>query len=775
MRARRWVRSQLPSSWKDLIPPRHGWIRLLTSFSTYVLTASAIATLVAKSIAVYDLEGVSHPLILLAWALTSDGLVYFGVAALLALMESRFRWAWVVTAPLALGGAITATLNTGYLLITGEQATWEAFTQLFARMQDVADITSEGLTTEVVLRIVGGLLVGIGFPLILRWELRRRRWTFERRIHGRARMLCAAWLAVLALIVMIVTPRPQTAMARNLGKNALLSTVRTLVTSLNTGSFKGYKPVRLVSAETIDEVAARPDLPNVVVVVLESTRYDKTSLSGREEVASTPNLEALAESGLVAHRTRAVLPHTTKSLFSILCGRFPLMQKKIVEVSSDLKVQCLPSILSDIGYTTAFMQSSWGTFEWRPRLVHRLGFQDFLAWEDIQGQSLGYLASDDESLVRPFGRFLNEAKASNQPFMVTLLTSATHHPYRLSRKSSKIAKEQELPRQTNEERYLRLIESEDRMLGGLLAELDKRKLRDNTIVVVVGDHGEGFGEKGVKQHDTNYYEEGLRVPLVMSGPGVPQMEVRGNASLVDVTPTLLALLGIPVDEKAKDSVNGFNLIADDFPGDKPRYFTCWFEQRCAGFVVGDRKVIVEPQTDEAWYYDLLRDPEESNPLALTRELEAELRNHERELARYRARKWDVKWGEVAYPLWLCAKGSSICKHPKAKKEKYRLEPKDGDDKDKDKAKSKDKAKPKAKGKAKEGEKGEKGEKAAPRIPDLRGVLPGATGGSSADAKTGDKAADTKAAGDKGASVKPGKASAPAKVEPLDSTAPLGPS
>lgn len=674
-RARGWARSLLPTSRRSLIPPPSGWLRLPASFSSYVLLASALATVVGKALAVQSLEGVRYPLFFLGWAVAQDLLVYFGVAALLAGLEMRLRWAWLLTFPLAICGAITATLNTGYLVITGEQATWEAFVQLFARLGDVFDITEEGLTPEVILQILGGTLLGVAFPLALRFELKRRKWSFDRKVHGHARMTCAGWLAVLGLATIVVTPRPASVMARNLGKNALLSTLRTLVASFDSGSFKSYEPVRLVSAPTIAEFAAREQRPNVLVIVLESTRFDRTSLSGNPDVASTPTLLQLAQEGLIAPRARSVLPHTTKSLFSILCGRFPLMQKKVVEVSGDLKVQCLPAILDEAGYETAFFQSSWGTFEWRPRLVHRLGFRYFKAWEDIKGQELGYLASDDESLVAPFGKWLDEV--GDQPFMATILTSATHHPYRLSKKADKAAKDGELPKKTEEERYLRLIEAEDRMIEGLLGHLERRGVRDNTIIVILGDHGEGFGAKGVKQHDNNFYEEGLRVPLVITGPGVPVREVPGNASLVDVTPTLLSLLDIKPDPPAAKAIDGFDLTDEAFPGHLPRYFSCWFEMRCRGFVMGDHKVVYEPQADEAWYYDLSVDPDEADPLPLTPALEKELKTLESTLQRYRARNYTVEWGKTLIGEWRCNPKDSACRHPNAKKQKQRYKKKGG--------------------------------------------------------------------------------------------------
>jgi arylsulfatase A-like enzyme len=664
-RVRGWARALGPMGWRNIVPPSSGWLRLLASFTSYLLVLGALATVIGKTMAMEALAPADRSIWLLMWAVSQDLLVYFGSAAVLAALEMWTRRWLLLTIPLALVASLTGMLNTVYLAITGEQATGEAFVQLAARIGDALDIAGEVVSIELALGLIGGLTLGIAIPFLLRRFLRRRNWNFEQRTDGRARMLCAGWIAVLSLLVVVMTPQPKTVMARNLGKNALFKTLWTL-TPADTGSFAGYKPSRLASSAIISRFADGAEHPNVVVVVLESTRFDRTSLSDHPEAADTPTLEQLAEEGLSAPRARAVLPHTTKSLFSILCGRYPLMQKKVAEVSADLKVQCLPSILAEAGYETAFFQSSWGTFEWRPRLVQRLGFGLFRAWEDIRGQELGYLASDDESLAAPFGKWLDEIRASKQPFMATLLTSAPHHPYRLSRRAEKAAHEGGLPIETDEQRYLRLLEAEDRLLEALLKALERRRLRDKTIVVVVGDHGEGFGEKGVKQHDNNFYEEGLRVPLVIVGPGVPQREVEGNATLLDVTPTLLALLGIELDAKGAAALDGHNLLAEDFPGDLPRYFSCWFEMRCRGFVVGETKVVYEPQADEAWYYDLANDPEENEPLPLDDALNKELKLLQDTLRRFRADNYSVVLGAAKFGDWRCAHKSRKCRHPKAK-------------------------------------------------------------------------------------------------------------
>ena len=109
------------------------------------------------------------------------------------------------------------------------------------------------------------------------------------------------------------------------------------------------------------------------------------------------------------------------------------MQRHIIEVTESIEVQCLPDVLRRAGYRTAFFQSALGRFEDRPRLVALLGYEEFAAWEEIRGEPLGYLASDDESMVPVVARWLDSSEG-DEPFFATVLTSAAHHPYQLPRR-----------------------------------------------------------------------------------------------------------------------------------------------------------------------------------------------------------------------------------------------------------------------------------------------------------------------------------------------------
>src|SRR5690606_28799196 len=132
-----------------------------------------------------------------------------------------------------------------------------------------------------------------------------------------------------------------------------------------------------------------------------------------------------------------------------------------------------------------------------------------------------------------------------------------------------------------------------------------------TMIVVFGDHGEAFG-----QHDGNYghslfvYDENVRVPLVISVPGVTMeaTEARQVASLIDVAPTVLDLVGLsrPESHRGRTLLAGEHLMAGFFTD----YAVGWagLRDRCW-------KYILEVDTGRSELYDVCRDPDETLDLA----------------------------------------------------------------------------------------------------------------------------------------------------------------
>jgi arylsulfatase A-like enzyme len=651
--------------WRRALPPRDGWLRLLASPTSAVLCAALLLTVQAKIRILASIEGAGFWPLLLPWAVAMDAVVYLGFAAMFAVGEGRSPWLALATYPLTALLLALAVINASYLSITGEQLTWQTIQLGFDRIGDLGLILGEQYGKHVALALAGIAAV-VGLPWLVRRWVVRRHGPWRRGVHDRRRAHAAAAVSAVALVVALVWPTPSALPAQRLGGNAAVGTYWSWLTApddevLAGDLFEGYRAPRLVGDAELARVRAAPDRKNVLLVILESTRFDHTSLAGeRGKGTQTPQLAALARAGTSATSARAVLPHTTKSVFSMLCGRFPLMQLGMIEYSHDLDVQCAPAALTAAGWRTAFLQSAWGTFEERTRLVDKLGFEHFEGWEDIQGESVGYLASDDLSLVDPAARWLDSIAGGGAPFFLTVLTSAAHHPYRLPASID--------PRgaDSDEQRFARIVETEDELLGRLLALLDARGLRDDTIVVVLGDHGEGFGGKGVRQHDNNYYEEGLHVPFVLAGPGIPAGEIAAPVTLADLAPTLLGRLGVRIEPDAERELAGIDLFAAPVPPDRTVYFSCYYELRCRGFVRGTDKVVVVPQTGRGYHFDLAADPDENRPRPVPADLRARIPDLMTTLDEFQTRSWQPVLGPTrAYGPWRCEPGHR-CTHPNAR-------------------------------------------------------------------------------------------------------------
>jgi arylsulfatase A-like enzyme len=664
--------------WRRLLPPRFGWLALLVAPSSYLLLVAWLLTAGAKLSILREISGIDGLWTSGAWAVAGDLLACAAVIFVFALAEALRPGIAALTSVTSGAVLVAAGANAAYLLESGEQLSWQSLSTGVSRVADVWNIAREiGAPTL----LYGGLLAVVLTTLPV-WIRRSRIGNGEWRALyapeiGRARAHCSAFLAMAGAALLWLVPAPAALPVLQLGRSLVLPGPAGLhgrvarVPAADVG-FAGYEPERIVAAPAIAALRAGRR-PNVLVVVLESARFDHTELArpaaaqgqapgtAEGKGTRTPALRALAARGASFHRARAVVPHTSKSVFNILCGRLPTLQTAILETADLPRSQCLASILAEAGYRTAFFQSALGSFEDRPRLVHKLGFDHFAAWEDIRGEPLGYLASDDESLAPAFASWL---ESTPEPFFATLLTSATHHPYRLGAETARRAAAEGLPMTAAEDRYARLLEAQDRMLGRVMDDLRKRGRLADTLVVVVGDHGEGFGDKGVRQHDNNFFEEGLHVPLVFAGPGVPVVEIHENVSLSDVTPSLLGLLGAPVSADARATLAGIDVLSEPVPPKRLLPFVCWFHRRCSGFVSGRQKVVITPDAAGAYYFDLDADPEERMPRPLPQELYEAMEGVRATIASHQTRGFRPRYGEVRYGAWHCPARHKGCTHPR---------------------------------------------------------------------------------------------------------------
>ena len=347
---------------------------------------------------------------------------------------------------------------------------------------------------------------------------------------------------------------------------------------------------------------------NVVVVILEGIQYQYTSLANKQN-NSTPYLESLASQGIEFSNTRTSLSHTTKALFSLLTGRFASASQDIAEAVPVVRPYAsAATILRDkLGYRTAFFQSASGSFESRPGLVYNLGYDDFWARDDSDNPNsfLGYLGCDEFAMLKPIAEWI---KAEQQPFFLTVLCSVTHDPYEVPEWFG-------IPAKEPLERYKQAIFYTDKFLAELDVELSNLGLAENTILCIIGDHGEAFGEHGLLGHERIAFDEVLRIPFCLRAPFLAETGVRITepVSSVDLTPTLLGLLGFETESVGFD---GVDVLKPGAAEDRRVYFSGWMQEGPAGFIEGDRKFIYNPTNKTTYIYNLGADPKELERIEL---------------------------------------------------------------------------------------------------------------------------------------------------------------
>jgi arylsulfatase A-like enzyme len=426
-----------------------------------------------------------------------------------------------------------------------------------------------------------------------------------------------------------------------------------------------YRPVadpkRLIpfSDQVSIPLEARSAKRNVVVVVLEGIQHAQTSL-GDERSRLTPYMKELADQGVEFPNARSALTHTTKALFALMTGRFASASQDIAEaVPTEKPYAGLATILRGaLGYRTAFFQSATGTFESRPGLVHNLGFETFWARDDFGDPNsfVGYLGCDEFSMLGPIAEWV---KSDERPFLLVVLCSVTHDPYEVPEWFGGAPREPL-------DRYRQAIFYTDKFLAALDVELARLNLTDDTIFCVVGDHGEGFGEHGLLGHERIPFDEALCIPFCVRAPLLvdPGRKETRLVSSIDLTPTLLGLLGFQTESAGFDGINVLGPVRD-----RRVYFSGWMQEGPAGFVEGERKFIYNPVNKTVSVYDIAKDPFERKRIELPGMQAEEIAEQIAAWRRNTILRIDQdKTGKmVLYDRWLCDWTNRVSRSKRMKK------------------------------------------------------------------------------------------------------------
>ena len=511
------------------------------------------------------------------WQDVGVALVFFAVDRTL----KRPALAWSAYAVLA---AYTA-LNVPITRVLSTPLTW---TMIRAARGPLADAVRHYVTAGNLLALAAPVVLAIALPLLL----------------GRRTVRVRPWAIALGLAVVAIGPFAATrAGTLGLHRNAVGALVATSLPRVEPVAGEAdwrASPFPQPRGEDLSSLRGSMRGRNVILVVLESTaaRHLKTYGAPMDPM---PNLSALARRSIVVERAYAVYPESVKGLFATLCSRYPAFDTA-PEIYADVACAPLPRLLRESGYQTALLHS--GRFEYlgMPAMIERRGFDLLEDAGAIGGQVNSSFGVDDASTVRRALQWI--AARRGQRFFLTYLPIAGHHPYEASIPGPFKGRD-------DFTRYLNSLHESDAALGELLDGLRALGLDDDTLVVVMGDHGEAFGEHpGNFAHTLFIQEENVRVPYVIAAPGAIDRErrVQRVASVIDTAPTILDLLGLP----APALHQGVSLLAPD-----PRlalFFTD-YSIGWLGLADGCWKYLLELDAGRSRLYDVCVDPRESRDRA----------------------------------------------------------------------------------------------------------------------------------------------------------------
>jgi arylsulfatase A-like enzyme/tetratricopeptide (TPR) repeat protein len=337
---------------------------------------------------------------------------------------------------------------------------------------------------------------------------------------------------------------------------------------------------------------------NVVLITVDGLGADQLGCYGAEG-AVTPNLDSLTEEGVRFARAYTPVPLSTPAHASVMTGAWPaehgLHGTHGYAMNPD--VATLAEMLTEHGHACAGFA---GGFPTNSRFGLGRGMDPYVVQlSPDQRQAVKNLEHPARAVASRAAAWIQQN--GGQPFFcfINLHDPATPH------------QSDRVERVEPEEAYREEISRVDTMIGAFLRKLTELDLREKTLVIVAGTHGEAFGEHDEWGHGPLVYNTTLHVPLLMSLPGVLEEGKTDDrvASLVDIAPTVLATVGAD----RPDSVSGHDLLGTA-PTDRhvyaeSEYLSRRFDAKPVRCLVGSRWKYIDGGRPEL--YDLRVDPDES--------------------------------------------------------------------------------------------------------------------------------------------------------------------
>lgn len=319
--------------------------------------------------------------------------------------------------------------------------------------------------------------------------------------------------------------------------------------------------------------------PDIFIYMIDTLRVDALGVYGSAR-PSSPHIDRFAQDAVLFERAWSPSSWTLPATASILTGVYPSrhgLTKMSLKPSGS--IQSLAGLLSARGYETIAVSQSYVASR---AYGLAAGFDHFYL-HDVLGRE-----EQASGTVRWFlWQHLRRRPAGAEPLFLYAHTVDPHHPYaprgsdaRFSVQSPGEAKREgkfltlrdapaSIHSQEDLEQYRALYDGDvlyaDRQFGAFLDLLRYRGAYEESLIILVSDHGEEFGEHGGVDHGRTLYEELLHVPLLVKFPNSWRRgeRIAARVSTVDIAPTVMDLAGVPEAIEEMDGVSLVQTIQDD--------------------------------------------------------------------------------------------------------------------------------------------------------------------------------------------------------------------
>ena len=398
------------------------------------------------------------------------------------------------------------------------------------------------------------------------------------------------------------------------------------------------KPVKFLPAKN-----AHPW--NIIFFIMESVGTRYIFDTGYGSPMPMPFLHRMAKEGWYLKRHYTTSNVSTKAVFSLFSGLYDFFKRESFGTRSDAGAPAIYNFL-DESYDTFLVTPSSILWYFPTDFVRNSGLSEIHSYENLNFEikeefhSLGrYIARDEIQTTDFFIERLNKAR---EPFMGIYISFAAHFPYFDYGPDYHIMEDD--GRLIN--RYYNNLNLLDHMIKRVFDHLQKQGLLERTLFVIVGDHGQAFGQ----HHPNNFmhyrysFNENLETPAFFYQPALFKPKTfELPTSHVDILPTLLDAMRIPYDPVDFDGESLFqNKLGRKY------IFFYGHEESISSLDTYQIKVQYSLRKNRCWAFDLKLDPEEKNPLNCSSyqlQLDA-LRNfvnyHDSGLVEYNARIGEKK-------------------------------------------------------------------------------------------------------------------------------------